>query len=145
MRNILLSVLLIASIGFSSAACNESREVQLSSCDAECRKDVEAKALAGDIEAARRSVTNNLYASPSEVRFWTQIGAENGDVEAQRSLAIQLLLYSESQNDHIRGLFWLGKAAAGGSVYAKEELARYRQGGREAINPDPRKINQSKP
>lgn len=141
MRNILSSVLLVAGFGFGSVACNEPRELQLSSCDENCRKSVEAKALAGDIQAARHAVTNSLYASPSEVKFWTQIGAENGDVVAQRNLGLQLLLESEMENDHIRGLFWLEKAASGGSKYAKEELARYREGGLDAINPEPKAFN----
>ena len=139
MRNILSSVLLISSLGFGSVACNEPQEVQLSSCDEQCRKEVEAKALSGDIEAARRAVTNNLYAGSAAVRYWTQIGAENGDAVAQRNLALQLLEESEDPNDHIRGAFWLEKAADGGAKYAEEELARYRRGGREAINPAPSK------
>lgn len=140
MRNILSSVLLIGSLGFGSVACNEPQEVQLSSCDEQCRKEVEAKALAGDVEAARHAVTNNLYVGSEAVRYWTQIGAENGDVVAQRNLALQLLEGSEDPNDHIRGVFWLEKAAEGGAEYAEEELARYRRGGREAINPAPGKM-----
>lgn len=102
---------------------------------------MEQRALAGDIEAARRAVTNNLYSGAAAIRHWTEIGAENGDIQAQRNLGLQLLLESENSDDHIRGLFWLEKAASGGSAAAKDEVARYRRGGRKAINPDPRNSN----
>lgn len=138
MRNILSPVLLIIGFCIGSVACKEPQELSLSSCDEKCRREVEAKALAGGIEAARQAVTNNLYGDPSDVRFWTQIGAENGDVVAQRNLGLQMLEESEDPRDHIRGVFWLEKAAEGGADYAKEELARYRRGGRKAINPVPR-------
>jgi TPR repeat protein len=109
----------------------------LSSCDAACKKEVEEKALAGDVQAARDAVTINIHAGTDEIQYWTQVGAENGDIVAQRNLALQLLLESASERDQLRGVFWLERAASGGSEQAAKELARYRRGGRNVINPSP--------
>jgi TPR repeat protein len=139
MSRILSLISLVGCLVCGFADSSEPKELQLSSCERKCVAEVEAKALAGDIESARHAVTIYLYSDPSKVGYWTQIGAENGDVAAQRNLGLQLLEDSEDKNDHIRGVFWLEKAAKGGSKSAQEELARYRRGGRDAINPDPSK------
>jgi TPR repeat protein len=117
--------------------CAAQEYVTLSSCDDACVAELERKALGGDALSAKKLTTHYAYVNPSEIRYWEQISAENGDPISQRNLAIAMLVYSDDPRDHMRGVFWLEKAAAAGTEYAAEELERYRKGGREAIQPDP--------
>lgn len=133
------SVLLIFVLTTLPVGCAAQGRVPLSSCDAKCVLELEKKALGGDVGAAKELSTYYTYENPSEVRFWDQIAAENGDAEAQRALARSMLIYSKNPRDKARGVFWLEKAAATGYQAAVDDLARYKKGGVDAINPDPRK------
>lgn len=119
------------------AACAANENAPLSQCDDNCVNVLETKALKGDADAAKRLATHYGYVNPDEVRYWEQIAAENGDADSQRALAHTMLIYSKDPRDHVRGVFWLEKAASAGAYGAVEELERYRQGGVDAINPAP--------
>jgi TPR repeat protein len=139
MQHILTSMPLIFLLSFFSAGCSAQETAQISSCDDACVIDLEKKALLGDASSADRLITHYNYVDPSQIRFWEQIAAENGDLDAQRGLAHAMLIYSKDSRDHIRGVYWLEKAARAGYKPAMDDLARYRKGGAEAILPDPSK------
>jgi TPR repeat protein len=122
-----------------SSGCSAQEYVLLSSCDDVCEKELKKKALGGDAESAREMSTISNYVNPQDVRYWDQIAAENGDPISQRNLAITMLVYSSDPQDQLRGVFWLEKAAKSGEKGAEEDLERYRNGGKDALLPDPSK------
>jgi TPR repeat protein len=132
-------MLLIMLCSAFSTGCSAQEYAALSSCNEACAKELEKKALGGDIESAREMSTISNYVNPQNVRYWDQIAAENGDPISQRNLAIAMLVYSSDPQDQIRGVFWLEKAAKAGEKGAAEDLEKYRKGGREALLPDPSK------
>lgn len=137
MRYIHKTMLLILASVILCSACLSQEIVRLSSCDETCAEELKKRALGGDVESAKRLSTLYQYVNPSEVRYWDQIAAENGDPIAQRSLAISMLVYSDDRLDHIRGLFWLKKSASSGNKQAIEDLSRYEKEGREGLLPPP--------
>ena len=112
--------------------CNERPSERYGMPTADELPQLRAQALAGSRIAARKlSLWHmKLPDGKNTYEYWTQVGANNEDAIAQYNLAmIYLLDKPDVPGNKERGLFWLEKAAAGGSTKAAAELrARTRVG-----------------
>jgi hypothetical protein len=92
---------------------------------------VQQAALLGDADAARRLAGNALVFgesdSGSEMRFWTDVGAENGDPTAQYNRGARLLCQAD-RRDRVRAEFWLARAKQAGHAEAARQLDLVRNG-----------------
>ena len=118
----------------SGSACNAPESEQFGLPKASEIPKLREQALAGSGVAARRLALWHMYKPSGEETYerWTRIGAQNGDAVSQYNLALSYLIdrIEEPQSEE-RGLFWLRKAAAGGSAKAAEELRERGKRGRE--------------
>jgi TPR repeat protein len=82
-------------------------------------------ALQGDGKAAERLVNYHLNRNTRKdfkrARYWAQIGAENGEPEAQ-FMYFNFLLDSKRIDEQYRALFWLRESARKGHKHAKMVL-----------------------
>ena len=106
------------------------KEVGLSDCfilSADEIKQLEPKAIDGDLDAARRLVDYYRfidYDNRSERLKWLRLLAESGSANDKYNLAFELLLDSTSLNDKQEGIIWLKEAAEGGVSEAQKRLAK---------------------
>lgn len=81
------------------------------------------KALRGDGDEALNLAIMLMKTDDSDGRYWTQISAENGNTSAQYNLADYYLQDADGQDEnYVRAVFWLEKAAGQGDTTAKEKL-----------------------
>lgn len=81
------------------------------------------EAIQGSADAARRLASYHSIVRGDRAAMikWYTIGAENGDAGCAYGL-FGLLRNSEDEEERMRALFWLHKAADAGLQYAKDEL-----------------------
>lgn len=143
MKILMKMVLLSLSLLGGTALAGDSLEKQGASCiiPKEKMEQFELDAVHGNGSKAfllyRCTSVNPLNFERSD--YWLLVGAENGDIDSQYSLAVSLLEPSHAQltkrtdakTRHLdieRGMYWLGKAAEKGDAQSADRLAKIKKG-----------------